>query len=76
MALLRAAVFAALVSTSGFALDTSKLKPRGYVNDFAGALDARSAQALEAYKKAIAYAPQAEAAEESRKYLGTPYHRM
>jgi hypothetical protein len=33
-------------------------------------------QAMEAYKKAIAYAPQAEAAQESRKYLGTPYHRM
>jgi uncharacterized protein len=49
MLLLRAAALAALLSTSGFALDTSKLQPRGYVNDFAGALDARSAQALEAY---------------------------
>ncbi len=49
MALLRAAVFAALLSTPGFALDTTKLQPRGYVNDFAGALDASSAQALEAY---------------------------
>jgi len=36
----------------------------------------KRAQALEAYQKAIAYAPQAEAAQESRKYLGTPYHRM
>jgi tetratricopeptide (TPR) repeat protein len=36
----------------------------------------KRSQALEAYKKAIAYAPQAEAAQESRKYLGTPYHRM
>jgi tetratricopeptide (TPR) repeat protein len=36
----------------------------------------KRAQALEAYQKAIAYAPQAEAAQESRKYLDTPYHRM
>ena len=32
-----------------FALDTSKLKPTGYVNDFAHALDARAAAELEAY---------------------------
>ena len=32
-------------------------------------------QALEAYRKAIAYAPEAEAAQESRRYLSTPYHR-
>src|SRR5580698_3831411 len=49
MALLRAATLAALLSTGAFALDTSKLKPQGYVNDFAGVLDARSAGALEAY---------------------------
>ena len=30
-------------------LDTSKLKPTGYVNDFAHAIDARSAAAIEAY---------------------------
>lgn len=36
----------------------------------------RRAEAVEAYKKAIAYAPQAEAAQESRKYLSTPYRRM
>jgi tetratricopeptide (TPR) repeat protein len=36
----------------------------------------RRAEAVEAYKKAIAYAPQAEAAQESKKYLGTPYRRM
>jgi tetratricopeptide (TPR) repeat protein len=36
----------------------------------------RRSEAIEAYKKAIAYAPQAEAAQESRKYLGTPYRRM
>jgi uncharacterized protein len=32
-----------------FALDTSKLKPTGYVNDFAHAIDARSAAEIEAY---------------------------
>ena len=31
--------------------------------------------AIEAYKKAIAYAPEAEAARESRRYLSTPYRR-
>jgi uncharacterized protein len=31
------------------ALDTSKLKPTGYVNDFAHAIDARSAAEIEAY---------------------------
>jgi tetratricopeptide (TPR) repeat protein len=36
----------------------------------------RRAEALEAYKKAIAYAPQADAAQESKKYLSTPYRRM
>jgi tetratricopeptide (TPR) repeat protein len=36
----------------------------------------RRSEAIEAYKKAIAYAPQAEAAQESRKYLSTPYRRM
>jgi tetratricopeptide (TPR) repeat protein len=36
----------------------------------------RRAEALAAYQKAIAYAPQAEAAQESRKYLTTPYRRM
>jgi tetratricopeptide (TPR) repeat protein len=36
----------------------------------------RRAEAIVAYKKAIAYAPQAEAAQESRKYLATPYRRM
>jgi tetratricopeptide (TPR) repeat protein len=35
----------------------------------------RRSQALEAYRKAIAYAPQGDAAQESRKYLSTPYHR-
>jgi len=36
----------------------------------------RRTEALEAYRKAIAYAPQADAAQECRKYLSTPYRRM
>jgi len=36
----------------------------------------RRNEALEAYRKAIAYAPEAEAAQESRKYLSTPYRRL
>jgi tetratricopeptide (TPR) repeat protein len=32
-------------------------------------------QAVEAYKRAIAYAPDADAAQEARKYLATPYRR-
>jgi tetratricopeptide (TPR) repeat protein len=36
----------------------------------------RRTKALESYRKAIAYAPQAEAAQECRKYLSTPYRRM
>lgn len=35
----------------------------------------RRALALEAYRKAIAFAPEAEAAKESRRYLSTPYRR-
>ena len=35
----------------------------------------RRAMALDAYKKAIAFAPQAEAAKESRRYLSSPYRR-
>ena len=35
----------------------------------------RRAEAVEAYRKAIAYAPQAEAAQESRRYLAAPYRR-
>jgi uncharacterized protein len=33
----------------GWSLDTSKLKPTGYINDFANTLDAGGKQALEAY---------------------------
>ena len=36
----------------------------------------RRPEAVEAYKKAIAYAPQAEAAQECRRYLASPYRRM
>jgi tetratricopeptide (TPR) repeat protein len=36
----------------------------------------RRAEAIAAYKKAIAYGPDAEAAQLSRKYLSTPYRRM
>ena len=36
----------------------------------------RRAEAVEAYRKAIAYAPEAEAAQESKKYLAAPYRRM
>ena len=35
----------------------------------------RRNEAVAAYKQAIAYAPQAEAAQESKKYLSTPYRR-
>jgi uncharacterized protein len=46
---LSAGAIALMLASSAFALDTTKLKPTGYVNDFAHALDARNAQALEAY---------------------------
>jgi tetratricopeptide (TPR) repeat protein len=36
----------------------------------------RRTEAIAAYKKAIAYAPEAEAAQESKKYLSAPYRRM
>ena len=35
----------------------------------------RRNEAVEAYKEAVAFAPQAEAAQESRRYLTTPYRR-
>ena len=38
-------------------------------------LTQRRAEAVAAYRKCVAYAPQAAAAQESRKYLETPYHR-
>src|SRR5215813_10034223 len=47
--LAKAALLAVLLVSCALALDTSKLKPTGYVNDFAHALDAGSAQRLELY---------------------------
>lgn len=44
-----AAILGSLLTSAALALDTSKLQPRGYVNDFANVLDPRGAQALEAY---------------------------
>jgi uncharacterized protein len=38
-----------LVSTAAYGLDTSKLKPRGYVSDFAHVIDTASAESLEEY---------------------------
>ena len=38
-----------LLSSSAFALDITKLKPSGYVNDFAHAIDAPSADRIAAY---------------------------
>ena len=42
-------LFGVLLSTSAFALDITKLKPTGYVNDFAHVLDAASVQRLTNY---------------------------
>jgi len=35
----------------------------------------RRSDAIEAYKRAIAFAPEAEAAKESRGYISSPYRR-
>jgi tetratricopeptide (TPR) repeat protein len=35
----------------------------------------RRAQALDSYRQAIAYAPEADASQEAKKYLSAPYHR-
>ena len=43
----------------------------GQIQDMKG----RRPEALEAYRKAIAYAPQADAAQEAKKYLTSPYRR-
>jgi uncharacterized protein len=43
------AALASFACTLTFALDTSKLKPTGYVNDFAHVIDPRAAAAIEAY---------------------------
>ncbi len=47
--LLPLTVLCAMFAPAVWSLDTSKLKPTGYVNDFAHVLDARGAQTLEAY---------------------------
>lgn len=62
MAFFRAAALAAFLSTAAFAIDTTKLQPRGYVNDFAGVLDARSEQTLEAYCGSVERATDAQIA--------------
>lgn len=41
--------FALIMVAHAFALDITKLKPTGYLNDFAHAIDAASAQRIEAY---------------------------
>jgi tetratricopeptide (TPR) repeat protein len=43
----------------------------GQIYDMKG----QHAQALPYYRKAIAYAPESDAAQESKKYLSSPYHR-
>ena len=49
MTAFRVATFAVVLASGALALDTTKLQPHGYVNDFAHALDAGGAQQLEAY---------------------------
>jgi uncharacterized protein len=44
-----AAALAVLAASALFGIDTSKLKPTGYVNDFAHAMDPAGKQRLEAY---------------------------
>src|SRR5690242_18465224 len=50
---LRVTALAIFCCAFALALDTSKLKPTGYVNDFAHAIDARSAAEIEAYCGAV-----------------------
>ena len=47
------AVLAVLAASAALALDTSKLKPTGYVNDFAHVLDPAGKQRLENYCAAV-----------------------
>ena len=46
---IKIAILATLLASIAFALDTSKLKPTGYVNDFAHVLDPAGKQGLEDY---------------------------
>ena len=41
------------LAVSAWGLDTSKLKPTGYVNDFAGVLDGRWEAAIDRYCAAL-----------------------
>ncbi len=45
--LVTAAMLWAMLMPSAWAIDTKKLKPTGYVNDFAHVIDAGNAQAIE-----------------------------
>jgi uncharacterized protein len=45
----RLGLVAFLFASLGFGLDVSKLEPRGYVNDYAGVLDASAVSSLETY---------------------------
>ncbi|HKD35989.1 MAG TPA: TPM domain-containing protein, partial [Pirellulales bacterium] len=58
----KAALAAMLVVSAAFALDTSKLKPSGYVNDFAHVLDPVGRQRLEDYAAMLERATGAEMA--------------
>jgi uncharacterized protein len=53
MSVYKAALVASLLVSAAFALDTSKLKPTGYVNDFAHVLDPAGKQRLENYCAAV-----------------------
>jgi uncharacterized protein len=59
---LRFLTVAVLFVTSAFGLDVTKLKPTGYVNDFAHAIDAASFQRLTAYCGAVEQATGAQMA--------------
>jgi len=58
----RSVLLSVATATLALGLDTTQLKPRGYVNDFAGALDARGAQVLETYCAQVEQATQAQIA--------------
>ena len=51
--LVTAVLLCALAALPAPAIDTKKLRPSGYVNDFAHVIDAGSAQAIESYCKRI-----------------------
>ncbi|MCW5981440.1 MAG: TPM domain-containing protein [Bryobacteraceae bacterium] len=47
--LLRLSLLAALVASTAWPLDVSKLQPQGYLSDFAGVVDGASRQSIEQY---------------------------